>query len=107
MLLLGIDVGTSGCKTLLLDEAGTVIGSATEGYPLSHPRSGWYEQDPEDWWRAVCAATARVLAQTGAEPASVGCIGLSAQMHGLVALDGQDRVLRPAILWNDLRSTMQ
>ena len=107
MLFLGIDVGTSGCKTLLLDDTGTVLCSDTQTYPLSHPRSGWYEQSPEDWWQAVCVSIQCIMKKAAAAPADIGCIGLSAQMHGLVALDKNNHVLRPAILWNDQRSTAQ
>jgi xylulokinase len=95
--LVGLDVGTTGVKALALSEDGAVVGRAEEGYPLSTPRPGWAEQDPEDWVRAAESA----LRQLGVEGARVG---LSGQMHGLVALDAQRRVLRPAILWNDQRT---
>ena len=95
--LVGLDVGTSGVKALALTPEGEIVGRAEHEYPLSIPRPGWAEQDPEHWWRATEAA----LADLGVEPAS---IGLSGQMHGLVTLDAQDRVLRPAILWNDQRT---
>lgn len=98
--IVGLDVGTSGIKGLALDEDGAVVARAESGYPLSTPRPGWAEQDPEDWWRATEIVLARLKAETG-EPAG---IGLSGQMHGLVALDEADRVLRPAILWNDQRT---
>jgi xylulokinase len=93
----GIDVGTTGVKALAITAAGDIVARAEESYPLSTPRPGWSEQDPEDWWRA----SERALAALGGEPAG---IGLSGQMHGLVALDEDDRVLRPAILWNDQRT---
>jgi xylulokinase len=96
LALVGIDVGTSGVKGIAISPAGEVLASAEEGYPLATPRPGWAEQDPEDWWRA----TERVLAALPAHTA----VGLSGQMHGLVALDARDRVLRPAILWNDQRT---
>jgi xylulokinase len=99
MTVVGLDVGTSGVKGLALSEAGEVLARAEAGYPLSTPRPGWAEQDPEDWWRAA----QEVLAQL---PAAEG-IGLSGQMHGLVALDEQDAVLRPAILWNDGRTAAE
>jgi xylulokinase len=98
-VIAGLDVGTSGVKGLALDEDGAVVAKAEAGYALSTPRPGWAEQDPEDWWRA----TEQVLAQLG----TVEAIGLSGQMHGLVALDSADRVLRPAILWNDQRTTAE
>ena len=97
--LVGLDVGTTGVKAIAVSRDGTVLASAEHGYALSTPRPGWSEQDPEDWWRAAEAALAEV--STGREVAG---IGLSGQMHGLVALDAADRVVRPAILWNDQRT---
>jgi xylulokinase len=98
--LVGIDVGTTGVKALAVSETGEVLAVAEEEYPLSTPHPGWAEQDPEDWWRA----TEKALAALGVEPAA---IGLSGQMHGLVCLDEHDRVLRPAILWNDQRTAAE
>jgi xylulokinase len=91
--LLGIDVGTTGVKAVRISETGEVLARAEEEYPLSIPQSGWAEQDPEDWWRA----TERVLEDDGP-------LGFSGQMHGLVLLDADGQVLRPAILWNDQRT---
>jgi xylulokinase len=99
--LVGLDVGTSSVKGLAIDEDGAVVGVAERGHPLSMPRPGWSEQDPEDWWRGA----AEVLEELDA--ASAAGIGLSGQMHGLVALDRSDRPLRPAILWNDGRTQAQ
>jgi len=96
---IGLDVGTSAVKALALDEAGTVLARHEVEYPLSMPHPGWSEQDPEDWWRAAETALAAVT-----DGDSVAGIGLSGQMHGLVALDASDRVIRPAILWNDQRT---
>ena len=93
--LIGLDVGTSGVKGIAIDGDGEVLAVAEEPYPLSTPRAGWAEQDPEDWWRASQAVLARL---------PEGPVGLSGQMHGLVVLDASDRVLRPAILWNDQRT---
>ena len=95
--LVGLDVGTTGAKAVAITPEGELIASAEESYPLSTPRAGWSEQDPEDWWRA----SERALATLGVEATRVG---LSGQMHGLVCLDGEGRVLRPAILWNDQRT---
>ncbi len=95
--LVGLDVGTTGVKALALSPQGEVLARAEESYDLSTPHPGWAEQDPEDWWRAA----ERALAALGGEPTA---IGLSGQMHGLVVLDDRDRVLRPAILWNDQRT---
>jgi xylulokinase len=99
-VLVGIDVGTSGTKGLAIDPDGTVLATEEAGYPLSTPRPGWSEQDPEDWWRATETVLQRLTARAG-NPAG---IGLSGQMHGLVALDAGNHVLRPAILWNDQRT---
>jgi xylulokinase len=96
--LVGLDVGTTGVKALRISSEGEVLARAEERYPLATPQPGWAEQDPEDWWRASEAA----LAEVGGD--RVAGIGLSGQMHGLVALDDADRVLRPAILWNDQRT---
>jgi xylulokinase len=96
----GLDVGTSGVKGLALDADGGVVAAADAGYPLSTPRPGWAEQDPEDWWRAAAAVLEQLTAVAGPPEG----IGLSGQMHGLVALDSDDRVLRPAIIWNDQRT---
>jgi len=99
-ILVGIDVGTTATKGLAIDPDGTVLARAEAEYPLSTPRPGWAEQDPEDWWRAT-ETVLRELREAAGDPAG---IGLSGQMHGLVALDDNDRVLRPAILWNDQRT---
>jgi xylulokinase len=99
--LVGLDVGTTSVKGIAVDQTGAVVHVAERGYPLSTPRPGWSEQDPELWWRAA----AEVLDECDADRA-LG-IGLSGQMHGLVALDGDDRPLRPAILWNDGRTQKQ
>jgi xylulokinase len=94
-VLVGIDVGTTGVKGVAIDADGGVLATAEEQYPLSTPKPGWAEQDPEDWWRA----SQRVVAQLPEGP-----VGLSGQMHGLVVLGPRDEVLRPAILWNDQRT---
>ena len=98
--LVGLDVGTSGVKALALSPTGEILARAERAYALSTPRPGWAEQEPEDWWRAAEAA----LAELDVRPVS---IGLSGQMHGLVVLDEQHRVLRPAILWNDQRTAAE
>ncbi len=101
--VVGIDVGTSGVKGLALDHSGEVLAQAEADYPLSTPQPGWAEQDPAHWWEATEAVLAKLRVAAGV-PAG---IGLSGQMHGLVALDRSDRVLRPAILWNDQRTAAE
>jgi xylulokinase len=96
--LVGLDVGTTGVKAIRISETGEVLARHEEEYPLSIPQPGWAEQDPADWW----SASERALAQVGASDAAA--VGLTGQMHGLVLLDAADRVLRPAILWNDQRT---
>ena len=105
MYYIGIDLGTSACKLLLVDEAGRVLRTVTKEYLLSFPRPGWSEQDPALWWAAVCAGTPELLAGFDAE--QVAGIGAGGQMHGLAALDGEGNVIRPAILWNDGRTQKQ
>lgn len=105
--ILGIDIGTSGTKTVLFDLSGNVIASSTGEYPMYQPRNGWAEQDPDDWWRAVCFTTGEVLKKSGADPNEIGGVGLSGQMHGLVMLDKDDKVIRKAILWCDQRTAAQ
>jgi len=102
---LGIDVGTSGVKALLIDAAGKVLGDATAAAkePV-RPHPGWSEQDPADWWSAVLGAVDKLRAARPAELAAVTGIGLSGHMHGATLLGANDEVLRPCILWNDGRS---
>jgi xylulokinase len=105
--LLGIDIGTSGTKTLLCDEKGTVLATAMAEHAISCPRPGWSEQNPIDWWAAVCTATKSVLKKAKVKPTEVSGIGLSGQMHGSVFLGDGDKPLRPALLWNDQRTFEQ
>ena len=100
--VLGIDLGTSGVKTVLFDSRGNRLASAAQEYRLSYPRNGWAEENPEDWWRAAVSMIQSVLATSGAR--QIAAIGLSGQMHSLVMLDKEGHVLRPAILWCDGRS---
>jgi xylulokinase len=102
--VVGIDVGTTGVKALAIDDTGAVAARAEATYKLSTPRAGWAEQDPDDWWRATETVLAELRKSTGAKPDG---IGLSGQMHGLVALDANAEPLRPAILWNDQRTAAQ
>jgi xylulokinase len=100
-VLVGLDVGTTGVKALAVSPEGDVLARAEAAYSLSTPHPGWAEQNPADWWRAAETALASVA------PDQAAGIGLSGQMHGLVALDENDRVLRPAILWNDQRTAAE
>ena len=104
-LLLGIDIGTSGSKAVLIAADGSVRAEAITEYPMIVPRTGWAEQSPEDWWKATVASVKHVLALSGGE--GVVGIGLTGQMHGLVLLDEAGRVLRPCIMWNDQRTAAQ
>ncbi len=104
-MILAIDLGTTTCKTIVLDEKCRIVEKKTLEYAFSTPREGWAEQDPEDWWTAVSQSVRAVMARV--DKADIGALGLSGQMHGLVALDGQGRVIRPAILWNDQRAESQ
>jgi len=105
--LLGMDVGTTGVKTLLLDETGRILASAVEEYPMYTPRPQWAEQDPADWWQAAIRSLRRVLRDSGVNPSDLSGLGLTGQMHGMVMLDAQGEVLRPCIMWNDQRTAAQ
>jgi xylulokinase len=101
---LGIDVGTSGTKTLLIDASGVLVAEADDEYPLHQPKPGWTEQDPEDWWKATVKTVRAVMKKAKLKPGAVRAIGLSGQMHGSVFLDKKDKVIRNALLWNDQRT---
>ncbi len=102
--LIGIDVGTSATKTVLFDEKGTIMASASAGYPLYQPQNGWAEQRPEDWRDAVLKTLKQVTVQAGVPAADIKGIGISGQMHGLVMLDEAGEVIRPSIIWCDQRT---
>ena len=99
--LLGIDIGTSGCKVLLIDEKGNILKQASAEYPISVPEPGWTEQSPDDWWLGVESCLAEIN-----EP-NPDAIGVTGQMHGSVFLDAQGQVVRPALLWNDQRTVAE
>ncbi len=105
--LLGIDIGTSGTKTLICDEKGKVLATAMAEHPISSPKPGWSEQNPLDWWKATITATRAVRKHAGLKPAEIKGIGLSGQMHGSVFLADGPNPLRPALLWNDQRTAEQ
>jgi xylulokinase len=106
-LFLGIDISTTGAKALLIDEKGQVISSANTPLSLSTPRPLWSEQDPHEWWSGAVASIHQALARAGVDGKAVAAVGLTGQMHGLVLLDENGVVLRPAILWNDQRTAAQ
>ncbi len=107
VLLLGVDLGTSGVKTLLLRDDGTVAGIAVAPLTLSTPRAGWSEQDPAAWWTALRESLRTLLTTTGVDPRNIAGVAISGQMHGAVLLDKAGEVVRPCILWNDQRSAPQ
>jgi len=105
--LLGVDIGTSGTKTVLFDELGNTVASDLQEYPMYQPKIGWAEQDPEDWWRATYVSIRNVLDKSGVSPGDVKGVGLSGQMHGAVLLDKDNQVLRRSIIWCDQRSSAE
>jgi xylulokinase len=108
MYLLGIDIGTGGTRALIIDAKGVVVASATEDHqPFASPQIGWAEQNPEDWWRACGIAVRKALANGNLRGEQIACVGLSGQMHGAVLLDEQNRVVRPALIWCDVRTEKQ
>ena len=104
---LGIDIGTSATKTLLIDPRGKILAESSFGYPLYHPKPLWSEQDPEDWWKATVKTVRETVKKAKVKPAEVKAIGLSGQMHGSVFLDKKGKVIRRALLWNDQRTAAE
>src|SRR5512142_1372648 len=102
--ILAHDLGTTGNKATLFDETGAARASAYIAYGASYPRPNWAEQNPEDWWQAVCASARRLLAQSAIEPGAVACVCFSGQMQGCLPVDGQANPLRSAIIWADTRA---
>jgi len=103
-LFIGLDVGTTGVKGLLVDEKGRIMGNWSEPLELITPKSGWNEQDPKEWWKNVVAVLKRLNEKATEIGGKVRAISTSGQMHSLVLLDGKGNVLRNAILWNDQRT---
>jgi xylulokinase len=103
-VFLGIDLGTSSLKALVLDVDGSIVGTGSATYPLLTPQPGWAEADPEAWWEAAAIAVAQAA---GGHASEIAAIGLSGQMHGVVLSDEQGHALRPAILWADSRTRRQ
>ena len=103
--IIGIDVGTGGTRAVLVDEKGTLLGSAThEHAQFASPQNGWAEQDPRDWWNACQQAVGKLLRETGVSKSEIAAVGLAGQMHGAVLLDEKEEVLRPALIWCDQRT---
>jgi xylulokinase len=107
MYVMGIDIGTTGVKTVLISEEGNVVAGSTEPYPLYSPKPSWFEQNPDDWWDATIISIRRMIHESGLDPNLIAGIGLSGQYHGLVIVDKNHKVLRPSILWNDQRTGAQ
>ena len=106
--VLGIDVGTGGTRALVISEHGQILASATEEHePFASPEIGWAEQHPEDWWRACGMAVRKALAGAALPAEQIACVGFSGQMHGAVMLDASDEVVRPALIWCDVRTEKQ
>jgi xylulokinase len=106
--VLGIDVGTGGTRAVLIDQTGRLVSAATHDHqPFASPQIGWAEQQPEDWWHATCAAVRKALASANLTGKDVASIGFSGQMHGAVLLDEGGNVVRPALIWCDVRTEKQ
>ena len=105
--LIGVDLGTSGTKTVLFDAEGSVIASKTIEYPLYQEKNGWAEQDPLDWWNAAADTIRAVVTESGVNNADIKGLGISGQMHGLVMLDRDGAVLRRSIIWCDQRTAKE
>ncbi len=105
--ILGIDIGTSATKSIIIDNEGKVLSSASMEYPLYTPHPDWSEQDPSDWWNATIRTVKEAISKSNIDAGSIKGVGLSGQMHGLVALDKNKNVIRPAFLWNDQRTLKQ
>ena len=106
--VLGIDVGTGGTRALIMDERGAIVSAATEDHePFASPKIGWAEQHPKDWWRAAGIAVRKALVQGDLRAQQIACVGFSGQMHGAVMLDEAGEVVRPALIWCDVRTEKQ
>lgn len=105
--LIGIDIGTTSTRAIIIDETGRVIASNNSEYPLIVPKSGWAEQHPEDWWNAATISVEDIIEKSKIPPKEILAVGLSGQMHGSVFLDSTGTVLRPALLWCDQRTQKQ
>src|SRR5215467_4247558 len=106
--VLGIDVGTGGTRAVIVDERGAILAAATEEHEaFASPRMGWAEQNPDDWWRAARIAIRKAISQSAIQKEEIRSIGFSGQMHGAVMLDDRGSVVRPALIWCDVRTEEQ
>lgn len=105
--VIGIDIGTSGTRALVVAPDGKLLAQASAPHTSSHPQPSWSEQDPAEWWQATRAAVAEALSSAALDPTDIAAVGLSGQMHGLVMLDEENQIIRPAILWNDQRAAAE
>src|SRR6059058_112615 len=106
--VLGIDVGTGGTRAIIIDQSGRLFSAATEDHrPFASPQIGWAEQQPEDWWRATCVAVRKALTSANLTGKDIACVGFSGQMHGAVLIDERGNVVRPALIWCDVRTEKQ
>ena len=107
MYLMGIDVGTTGVKTILISAEGELVSEANSSYPVHSPQTNWFEQDPVDWWDGTVVSIKQMLKDSSVDGSRISGIGLSGMYHGLVLLGKDHEVLRPSILWNDQRTGKQ
>ena len=105
--VIGIDLGTSGVKVVLFDEFGSILSNSSREYPLYQPVNGWAEQQPEEWWTATLESLRETITKSNILKKDIVGLGISGQMHGLVMLDEQGKVLRPAIIWCDQRTSIE
>ena len=105
--VLGSDLGTSGCKTIVLDADGRICGRAFREYPTSRPHPGWAEQHPNDWFDAFCVTARKAIDQAGIHPKTIAAVSIVGITHNVVLLDERDEVLRPSIIYTDTRSLEQ
>ncbi|MBP1591309.1 MAG: xylulokinase, partial [Oscillospiraceae bacterium] len=104
---IGVDIGTSGTKSVLFDETGKVMASASAEYPLYQEKNGYAEQEPTDWYNAAADTIKKIIADSGVDASDIAGVGLSGQMHGLVMLDEKNEVIRKSIIWCDQRTAKE
>lgn len=102
--LLGIDIGTSACKVAVFDKEGKVLAASNGDYPVYYPQEGWAEQDPEEWWSAVCRATKETVQKAGIDPAEIAGVGIDGQSWSAIAIDKEGKVLTNTPIWMDTRA---